>query len=156
MAQGTVTIFTDMSLKLKDETLRISTMGYAYFIASDRGKKYGSSVVREFKGNTFEAEAYAVAFALRDAKKFYGTDLIKAYVYCDNMGVVSTLKKYDSYLDLNTFEGKLIKYIKDLGYTELDVRHVKGHQRAKHKQAYLNNRVDKLSREARRMAETVA
>lgn len=155
MAEGTVTIFTDMSLKFIKDKPKVNIMGYAYFIASDREKKYGSAVVKEFVGGTYEAEAYAVAFALRDAKKFYGDDLMKAYIYCDNMGVVNTLKKYGNNTDLNTFEGRLEKYIKDLGYAELDVRHVKGHQRGKHKQAYLNNRVDQLSREAKRMAETV-
>lgn len=153
--ERTVTVFTDISIKFSHDNVKEGVMGYAYFIACDKGKRYGKNIVKKFRGTTYEAEAYAIAFALRDAKKHYGNDIVKGYVYCDNKRVVSMLSQYGKHTDPKSFEGKMQKYINELGYTELDVRYIEGHTKNpnRNKRAYLNDRVDKLSREVRQMVE---
>ena len=147
--KSTATIFTDISLNHNTKVL-----GYAYYFVSDEGKRYQSRIVKDFDKGTYEAEAYAIVFAIRDVFRFYGEELQKVYVYCDNKGVVELFKKEEKHAGKDTFEGKLFDHLrKNYGNVVIDTRHIKAHQGINCKRSYLNDRVDKLSRKTQRNAQ---
>jgi len=144
-----ITVFTDISQ-------RGERIGCGYYI---RGNRLLLKGMWRFKAepNTTRNEIYAICKALELIPKDKPIDMV--YIYCDNKGAVEYIQQWTkkkqitvgkirpNFIERQEWADKLTAFLNKINLP-LEIRKVKGHTKGRTTQTYVNNLVDRLSREA--------
>lgn len=139
-----VTLYTDASYHSE------SGGGWGIWAKSERGRLIQSGHCPDLVTESILAEMWAIVEGIQEIKKEWGEGLTGIHVKTDCQGAVAALKyraKPCRRDDMRLIQEKVRELLDpDI---RIMVRWVKGHQKNKSTQAWINNRVDQLSRRGR-------
>jgi ribonuclease HI len=139
-----VTLYTDASYNAEGG-------GWGIWAKSERGRIIESGRCPDTVTEAILAEMWAIVEGVQAIKQKWGEGLTGIHVKTDCQGAVTALKyraKPCRRDDMRRIQERVRELLAP--DTRIMVRWVKGHQENKSTQAWLNNRVDGLSREHRR------
>jgi ribonuclease HI len=128
--------------------------GYAFWIASDRGKRGGSGAYKDRVVSSAVAEMMAVVNGLYTAcKDGYVEEGDAVLLQTDCMRAIDMFHRRP--IGMSEFEKPVVDYfeklVKEVKIT-VQFRHVKGHTDGKQPRLYINNKCDEFAKRAMRTA----
>lgn len=128
--------------------------GYAFWIASDRGKQGGSGAFKERVVTSCVAEMMALVNGLHTAcKQGLVQNADSVLMQTDCLGAIQAFQGQRGYM--SPVEQSVVKYYEELltaSSVHVSFRHVKGHTTRKEPRYYINSKCDEFAKKAMRKA----